>query len=164
MDGADDPVERLRQAVLAAGIEPELVRFQEPVPTASAAAQRLGCEVGAIANSLVFTGERLDGTSEPVLVLASGAHRVDTTVAAAASGLNVRRLRRATAEFVLEHTGQVVGGVGPTGHPTPLRTIIDADLAAYERLWAGAGDRHTMMATSMEDLVRLTGGVVRAVR
>lgn len=162
MDGADDPVEKLRQAVLAAGIEPELVRFQEPVPTASAAAERLGCEVGAIANSLVFDAEGLDGTSASVLVLASGAHRVDTAVVAAA--LNLRRLRRASAEFVLEHTGQVVGGVGPTGHPAPLRTIIDADLAAYQRLWAGAGDPHTMMATSMEDLVRLTGGTVQPVR
>lgn len=156
MSRPTDPAQLFRQALAAAGLEPEIVRFDEPVPTAAAAAQRLGCEVGAIANSLVF-----DADGEPVLVLASGAHRVDTAKVAADLGLP--RLRRASPDFVLEHTGQAVGGVGPTGHPRPLRTVIDADLTAYDRLWAGAGDKHSMVATTVEELVLLTGGAVQPV-
>ncbi len=152
-----DPVESFRRAVQAAGIEPELVRFEEPVPTAAVAAERLGCAVGAIANSLVF-----DADGEPVLVLSSGAHRVDTAKVAADLGL--ARLRRASPEFVLAHTGQAVGGVGPTGHPARLRTVIDTELARHTRVWAGAGDKHTMVATTVADLQRLTGGSVQAVR
>jgi prolyl-tRNA editing enzyme YbaK/EbsC (Cys-tRNA(Pro) deacylase) len=151
-----DPAQVFREAWRAAGLEPEIVHFDEPVPTAAVAAERLGCEVGAIANSLVF-----DADGEPVLVLASGAHRVDTGKVAADLGL--ARLRRASPDFVLEHTGQVVGGVGPTGHPHPLRTVIDADLTAYDRLWAGAGDKHSMVATTVRELELLTGGVVQPV-
>ena len=151
-----EPAQAFLRAWRAAGLEPRIVQFDEPVPTAAAAAQQLGCEVGAIANSLVF-----DAAGEPVLVLASGAHRVDTAKVAADLGLP--RLRRASPDFVLQHTGQVVGGVGPTGHPSPLRTVIDADLAAFDRLWAGAGDPHSMVATTVDELVLLTGGVVQPV-
>jgi prolyl-tRNA editing enzyme YbaK/EbsC (Cys-tRNA(Pro) deacylase) len=101
-------------ALRAAGVRAELRTFDQPVPTAAAAALALGCEVGAIANSLVF---ELDGT--PLLVLASGAHRVDTKKLA--RGLCVGKIRRATPDFVLEHTGQHVGGVAPVGHPRPVR-------------------------------------------
>ena len=94
------------------------------MPTAAAAAEALGCEVGAIANSLVF-----DADGAPLLVLASGAHRVDTGKVAALLG--VTRVRRATPEFVLAATGQEVGGVAPVGHPAPLRTVVDVDLAGF---------------------------------
>lgn len=154
---SSDPVAVLRQAMLASGLEPELVRLDTEVPTAAAAAEQLGCEVGAICNSLVF-----DAAGEPVLILASGAARVDTAKVAAELGLP--KLRRASREFVLEHTGQRVGGVAPAGHPRPLRTVIDPELGRYERLWAGGGDVHTMVAITLDDLVRLTGGEVRPVR
>jgi prolyl-tRNA editing enzyme YbaK/EbsC (Cys-tRNA(Pro) deacylase) len=126
------------------------------VPTAVAAAAALHCEVGAIANSLVF-----DADGAPLLVLASGAHRVDTAKVAALVG--VRRVRRASPEAVLAATGQEVGGVAPVGHPAPLRTVVDADLAAHPVLWAGGGDHHTMVAVTFDDLVRVTGGEVAAV-
>lgn len=133
------------------GAAGEVVEFTEEVPTAAAAAERLGCEIGAIANSLVFT---VDG--EPLLIVASGAHRVDTAHVAALLGLG--KLRRATPEFVLSATGQPVGGVGPIGHPQPIRTVLDQALRAHPTVWAGAGSKHAMFPTSFDELLRITGG------
>jgi len=143
-------------ALEAGGVDAEVRRFDDPVPTAVAAAEALGCEVGAIANSLVF-----DADGEPLLVLASGAHRVDTGKVAALIG--AQKVRRASAEFVLAATGQEVGGVAPTGHPAPLRAVVDIDLAGHPQLWAGGGDHHTMIGLSYDELVRLTGGTPAAV-
>jgi prolyl-tRNA editing enzyme YbaK/EbsC (Cys-tRNA(Pro) deacylase) len=150
------PVELVVAALQAGGVAAGVRRFEAPVPTAAAAAEALGCEVGAIANSLVF-----DADGAPLLVLASGAHRVDTAKVAALVGAD--RVRRATAEFVLAATGQEVGGVAPVGHPRPLRTVVDVDLAAYPLLWAGGGDHHTMFAVTYEDLLRVTAGEAAAV-
>jgi prolyl-tRNA editing enzyme YbaK/EbsC (Cys-tRNA(Pro) deacylase) len=150
------PVELVVAALQAGGVAADVRRFEVPVPTAAAAAEALGCEVGAIANSLVF-----DADGAPLLVLASGAHRVDTAKVAALVGAD--RVRRATAEFVLAATGQEVGGVAPVGHPRPLRTVVDVDLAAHPLLWAGGGDHHTMFAVTYEDLLRVTAGEAAAV-
>lgn len=147
------PVAAVEAALRAAGVQPELRTFTESVPTAAAAAAALGCEVGAIANSLVFAQD-----SSPLLVLASGAHRVDTT--GLAQRLGTGKIRRASPEFVLEHTGQQVGGVAPVGHPRPVPTVIDEDLARFGVLWAGGGDKYTMFATSFDELVAMTGGKV----
>jgi prolyl-tRNA editing enzyme YbaK/EbsC (Cys-tRNA(Pro) deacylase) len=150
------PADRVVAALRAAGIAADVRRFDVPVPTAAAAAEVLGCAAGAIANSLVF-----DADGAPLLVLASGAHRVDTAKVAALVG--AARVRRATPEFVTAATGQEVGGVAPTGHPVPLRTVVDVDLAAHPLLWAGGGDHHTMFSVTYTDLVRLTGGEEAAV-
>lgn len=151
-----NPVDRVVAALAAGGVAADVRRFDVPVPTAVAAAEVLGCAVGAIANSLVFEAD-----GDPVLVLASGAHRVDTGKVAALLG--VQRVRRASAEVVLAATGQEVGGVAPVGHPAPLRTVVDVDLAAHALLWAGGGDHHTMFSATYEDLLRVTGGVPAAV-
>ena len=150
------PVERVVAALQDGGVLADVRRFDDPVPTAAAAAAALGCEVGAIANSLIF-----DADGAPLLVLASGAHRVDTGKVAALIG--VARVRRATPEFVLAVTGQEVGGVAPVGHPSPLRTVVDVDLAEFPLIWAGGGDHHTMFSATYDDLVRLTGGEAAAV-
>jgi prolyl-tRNA editing enzyme YbaK/EbsC (Cys-tRNA(Pro) deacylase) len=149
-------VDRVVAALRAGGVAAEVRRFDEPVPTAAAAAAALGCEVGAIANSLVFEAD-----GEPLLVLASGAHRVDTAKVGALIG--AERVRRASPEFVFAATGQEVGGVAPVGHPAPLRTVVDVDLAGYPVVWAGGGDHHTMFSASYEDLLRVTGGEAAAV-
>lgn len=147
--GDRSAVDRVRRALLAAGLPDTVRTFDDEVPTAAAAAQVLGCELGAIANSLVF---ELEGS--PLLILASGAARVDTDLVA--EQLNSGRIRRASPEFVLEHTGQRVGGVAPVGHPTPLRTLIDIHLSGYPLLWAGAGDHQSMLSITYEDLARVT--------
>jgi prolyl-tRNA editing enzyme YbaK/EbsC (Cys-tRNA(Pro) deacylase) len=107
--------------------------------------------VGAIANSLVFAA---DGT--PLLVMTSGAHRVDTARVAALIG--AREVGRADARSVRAWTGQAIGGVGPVGHPAPIRTLVDVWLAKYDVVWAAAGHPHTVFPTSFDELVRITGG------
>jgi len=129
----------------------EVREFPSAVPTAAAAAGQLGCDVGAIANSLVFAA---DGA--PLLVLTSGAHRVDT--ARVAKLLDLSAVDRADAKSVRAWTGQVIGGVGPVGHPAPIRTLVDNWLARYEVVWAAAGHPHAVFPTSFAELLRITGG------
>lgn len=135
----------------ARGVPGEVRELPEPAPTAAAAAAQLGCEVGAIANSLVFSA---DGV--PLLVMASGAHRVDTGKVATLIGAS--RVRRADPEFVRRATGQTIGGVAPVGHPEPLPTLVDRWLDRYEVVWAAAGHVHTVFPTTFAELVRITGG------
>lgn len=120
--------------------------------TAALAAQALGCEVGAIANSLVF-----EAAGSPVLILTSGSHRVDLDKVAA--DLELPALTRATPQFVKEHTGQVIGGVSPIGHPAPLPTYLDRHLASYPVLWAAAGHPAAVFSTTSAELLRLTGAI-----
>jgi prolyl-tRNA editing enzyme YbaK/EbsC (Cys-tRNA(Pro) deacylase) len=133
------------------GVPGEVRVLQESVPTAAAAAAQLGCEVGAIANSLVF-----DADGAPLLVMTSGAHRVDTSRVAALVGAAV--VGRADARSVRAWTGQVIGGVAPVGHPAPVRTLVDAWLAKYDVVWAAAGHPHAVFPTSFDELLRITGG------
>lgn len=133
------------------GADGEIIELPDSARTAQAAADQLGCEVGAIANSLVF-----DADGAPLLVLTSGAHRVDT--ARVAELVGARKVRRATPEFVREHTGQPIGGVAPLGHPAPIRTLVDVWLDKHERVWAAGGHPHTVFPTSYEELLRVTGG------
>jgi prolyl-tRNA editing enzyme YbaK/EbsC (Cys-tRNA(Pro) deacylase) len=119
--------------------------------TAAQAAAALGTEVGAIVNSLVF-----DAGGEPLLVLTSGAHRVDTAAVAERAG--VPALDRAAPEFVRTHTGFAIGGVSPVGHPAPVRTLVDRWLARHETVWAAAGHPHAVFPTSYDELLRLTNG------
>lgn len=127
----------------------EVVVLPDSVHTAALAAAALGCEIGAIANSLLF-----DADGEPVLVLTSGAHRVDTELTAQRVG--VRQLRRAAPEFVRDHTGQVIGGVSPIGHPAPVPTWIDPWLRRHPVVWAAAGHPAAVFSSTFEELVRLT--------
>ncbi|MEV1147050.1 YbaK/EbsC family protein [Micromonospora sp. NPDC049799] len=133
------------------GVPTEVRLLPEAVHTAAAAAEALGVEVGQIANSLIFEA---DGA--PLLVLTSGAHRVDTPELAASLG--VTRLRRASPSFVKEHTGQVIGGVAPVGHPAPLRTLVDTALEAYDEIWAAGGVPRAVFPTTYSELLRVTAG------
>ncbi|MFB6395778.1 YbaK/EbsC family protein [Polymorphospora lycopeni] len=129
----------------------EVRMLPDAVHTAAAAADALGVEVGQIANSLIF-----DADGEPLLVLTSGAHRVDT--ARVAADLGVTALRRATPEFVRAHTGQPIGGVAPLGHPKPVRTLVDKALAGYGEVWAAGGVPRAVFPTTYDELVRITAG------
>jgi len=139
-------------ALASAGVDGRVQILAEPAPTAQAAADLLGVEVGAIANSLIFA----TAEDEPLLVLTSGAHRVDTARVAALAG--TAALRRAKPEFVLAATGQPIGGVAPIGHPKPIRTFVDTALADHPKVWAAGGIPHAVFPTSYDELVRLTGG------
>ena len=128
----------------------QVVILPDSVHTAALAAEALGCEVGAIANSLLF-----DAGGSPVLILTSGSHRVDTALTAERIG--VEKLKRATPEFVREHTGQVIGGVSPIAHPAPVPTYVDSWLRRYDVLWAAAGHPAAVYSTTYDELVAMTG-------
>ncbi|MFE2283866.1 YbaK/EbsC family protein [Streptomyces sp. NPDC059443] len=145
--------ERVRAVLVTHGLTGDITELPEPGPTAAATAAQLGCEVGAIANSLVFS---VNGT--PLLVLASGAHRVDTRKVARLLGVGRAKIRSASPEFVRQVTGQEVGGVAPVGHPQPLRTLVDVHLDNFPHVWAGAGLHHTVFRTTFTELLKLTDG------
>lgn len=136
------------------GGQGRIVVLPDSVHTAALAAEALGCEVGAIANSLLFAA--VSGEEHlPLLVLTSGAHRVDTAKVAATAGVDA--LERAKPEFVREHTGQVIGGVSPIAHPAPVRTLLDTTLRRYDEIWAAAGHPAAVFSTTYEELLAMTG-------
>ena len=152
MAGADHPnCAAVDAALRAAGASGRVRILDEPAPTASSAAGQLGADVGAIANSLIFTTD----TGEAVLVLASGAHRVDPELLAGL--VDATSVRRANPDEVRAATGQPIGGVAPVGHPAVLRTVIDEDLRAHGEIWAAGGVPHAVFPTTYAELVRLTG-------
>ncbi|GAB7003738.1 YbaK/EbsC family protein [Nocardioides sp. AN3] len=144
-------VVRFREEHAKRGGAGDIVILPDSVHTAALAAATLGCEVGAIANSLLF-----DAAGAPVLVLTSGAHRVDTS--ATATRIGVERLKRASPEFVREHTGQVIGGVSPIGHPAPIPTYVDTWLQRHPVVWAAAGHPATVFSSTYDELLALTDG------
>jgi prolyl-tRNA editing enzyme YbaK/EbsC (Cys-tRNA(Pro) deacylase) len=144
-------VVRVEAALRAAGATGEVRVLDEAGRTAAEAAAALGVEVGQIANSLVFVAD-----GQPLLILTSGRHRVDTEKVAALVGAGL--VGRADADFVREHAGISIGGVSPVGHPRPLRTLVDVALGDYDTVWAAAGHTHAVFPTSFDELVRITAG------
>ena len=144
-------VERVRDALSRAGLRPAIVELPGAARTAKAAAEYLGCEIAQIANSLVFRAETSDSA---LLVMSSGAKRVDVARLAALVGEPVGK---ADADFVRSQTGFAIGGVPPVGHAV-RRTFVERSLAAYRELWAAAGHPHTVFRLSYSELVRITGG------
>lgn len=140
----------INSLLAAAGLPGRVRILPEAAPTAVSAAAQLGVEVGAIVNSLIFS----TAEAEPLLVLTSGAHRVDTAKVAALVG--TARLSRASADFVRTATGQPIGGVAPIGHPAPIRTLLDTDLAAFAEIWAAGGIPHAVFPITYPDLLALT--------
>jgi prolyl-tRNA editing enzyme YbaK/EbsC (Cys-tRNA(Pro) deacylase) len=144
-------VEVVARGLADRGALGEIRVLDNAVRTAAEAAAALGCEVGAIANSLIFMADR-----DPVLILTSGGHRVDTVYVARVIGAD--RLTRASPEQVRAATGQPIGGVAPVGHPVPVRTFVDAALRRYDVIWAAGGIPHAVFPTTFDELVRVTGG------
>jgi prolyl-tRNA editing enzyme YbaK/EbsC (Cys-tRNA(Pro) deacylase) len=148
-------VELVLAALADGGADPSRIARMQVLPdavtTAAAAAEALGVEVGQIANSLVF-----DADGEPLLVLTSGAHRVDTVKVAELIGAT--KVRRASPDFVRAATGQVIGGVAPVGHPAPVRTLVDRALEQYDEIWAAGGIAQSVFPTTCAELVKVTGG------
>ena len=143
--------QRVADTLAALGVSGRVRELPERAATAATAAAQLGVEVGAICNSLVFAAD-----GKPLLVLMSGAHRADVVSLGAVVGAS--SVERATPEFVREHTGQPIGGVAPVGHPKPLRTLVDVELARYDAVWAAGGHPHYVYPTTYEELLRITAG------
>ena len=143
---------RVQEALAAQGFAFEVREFPDSTRTSAEAAAAIGCSVAQIAKSLVFRGAQ---SGKAVLIVASGANRVDPAKAEALLG---EAIKRADADFVREATGFAIGGVPPLGHDRPLVTLIDEDLLAFEEIWAAAGTPNAVFRLSPTDLSDLTGG------
>ena len=152
MTSLSPAVARVEAALRASGIDSAIVELPGAARTAKLAAEFLGCEVGQIANSLVFRGV---DSSAAILVMSSGARRVDTVRLAAIVG---EPIAKADAQFVRAATGFAIGGVAPVGHTGAPRKFVERSLAAYDAVWAAAGHPNTVFRLSYRDLVRITGG------
>jgi prolyl-tRNA editing enzyme YbaK/EbsC (Cys-tRNA(Pro) deacylase) len=142
---------RVREALARLGAQGRVRALDDSARTAQEAATALGIEVGQIANSLIFMAD-----GEPVLVMASGGHRVDTMALAAM--LEVNHVDKASADQVRSATGFAIGGVAPVGHPEPLRTVVDIALSRFDEVWAAGGHPHYVFPTSYDELLRITAG------
>lgn len=143
-------VQAVQNALTAAEAKGQVIVLPDATTTAEQAAAALGVDIGQIVKSLIF-----DADGGPLLVLTSGVNRVDTAKVAKQFGYT--SVKRATPEFVKEHTGQPIGGVAPLGHPKPIPTIVDTALAAYDVIWAAGGIPHAVFPTTYDELVRITG-------
>jgi len=149
--------QRVQDALAAAGVATTIVEYDVPARMSAEAAAVLGCTVAQIAKSLVFRA----ASGAPVLVIASGANRVDEAKVAAQVG---EPIGKADAAFVRECTGYAIGGIPPLGHARPLTTLVDRDLLQHDVVYAAGGTPHAMFPLSPADLVRVAGGGVADVR
>ena len=147
---------RVVDAAAEAGLEIEIHRFPEGTRTAQDAAAAIGCEVAAIAKSIVLASD-----AGPLLVLTSGANRVSYEAVARAVG--VTGVRRADADEARAATGYPIGGTAPWGHPQPLTILCDEDLLAFDTVWAAGGTPDTVFPLPPDELLRITGAQVAAV-
>ena len=143
--------QRVQDALDAAGVATTIVEYDVPARTSAQAAEVLGCSVGQIAKSLVFKAQ----SGRPVLVIASGANRVDEAKVTARGG---EPIGKADATFVREATGYAIGGIPPLGHAQRLVPLIDRDLLAYDVVYAAGGTPHAMFPVTPDALVRVSGG------
>ncbi|HLF88167.1 MAG TPA: YbaK/EbsC family protein [Anaerolineales bacterium] len=144
--------QKVQDALNQFGLSLCVVELPASTRTAVDAATAVGCSVGQIAKSLIFTTKQ---SEKPVLVIASGTNRVNEKRIGELLG---EPIRKADADFVREHTGFVIGGVPPVGHTTPLATFIDEDLLQYRVIWAAAGTPNAVFELTPGDLVKIAGG------
>ncbi len=138
------------------GYQITVIEHAESTRTAQEAADRAGCTLGQITKSLIFKGQT---TGKPILVLTSGANRVNERRIAEYAG---EPIGRADADFVRTVTGFAIGGVPPLGHAQKMETYLDEDLLQYATIWAAAGTPNAIFELTPADLQKMTGG--KAVR
>ncbi len=142
----------VQKTLQSLGANYEAVQLQESTRTAREASEALGCAIGQIVKSIVFCAG-----GQPILVLVSGSNRVNEALLTKIIG---QSLTVASADFVLQHTGQSIGGVAPVGHPVSIPTYIDEDLMQYQQVWAAAGGSHAVFACTPMFLSTL-GTIIR---
>ncbi len=150
--------QKVQEVLKGLGLKLQVVELQETTRTSADAARAVGCEVGQIAKSLVFRGQR---TQRPILVIASGSNRVNEK---RVGELISEPLGKADADFVRQRTGFVIGGVPPVGHAERLEVFIDEDLLRYPEIWAAAGTPNAVFKLTPSDLVRMTEGRVIGIK
>lgn len=150
--------QRVQDALKERGFKNQVFEFQLPTRTAAEAAQAVGCQVGQIAKSIVFRGEKTD---QPILIIASGINRVNEK---RIEELISEPLRKAEANYVRLKTGFVIGGVPPVGHLEKMTILIDEDLLKHKEIWAAAGTPNAVFKLTPSDLMKMTGGRVISIK
>lgn len=149
--------QRFQEALAAEGLDRSVQIMPATTRTSAEAAAAIGCEVGQIAKSLIFRGKQ---SGKAVLVIASGANRVDEKAVRAVIG---EKIGKADAAFVKETTGFAIGGVPPFGHQTESVVVIDEDLMTLREIWAAGGTPFAVFPSTPDELVRATGGIVASI-
>jgi len=150
--------QKIQDALRALGYDYTVIEHAESTRTAQEAADRAGCELGQIVKSLIFRGKT---SGKPILVLTSGANRVDEKRIAAYAG---EPIGRADADFVRAATGFAIGGVPPIGHAQKMETYLDEDFLQHQTIWAAAGTPNAIFELRTEDLQKITDGKVARVK
>jgi prolyl-tRNA editing enzyme YbaK/EbsC (Cys-tRNA(Pro) deacylase) len=140
------------------GYDFTIIEFAESTRTAQEAAVRAGCQLGQIVKSLIFKGQT---SGKPILVLTSGANRVDEKHLNEYAG---EPIGRAEADFVRSVTGFAIGGVPPVGHLQPIETYLDEDFFQYETVWAAAGTPNAIFELSPDALQKMTGAKIARIK
>lgn len=149
---------RIQVLLQEAGLNGQVVEFEQPTRTSAEAAEAIGCSIAEIAKSVVFRGKV---SGQAIVVVASGDNRVCERKVAQLAG---EKLGRADAEFVREQTGYVIGGVSPLGFAQPVRLLLDADLLRFGQIWAAAGTPFSVFPLTPDELRRLTAAEWQDVR
>ena len=150
--------QRVQDVLITFGLSNQVMELPASTRSSADAAKAVGCQVGQIAKSIVFQGEK---THQPILVIASGANRINEQRIQEVHG---EPIGKADAEYVRSHTGFVIGGVPPVGHAEKMAIFIDEDLLNYEEIWAAAGTPNAVFRLTPQDLVKVTGGRVVSIQ
>ena len=150
--------QKVQDQIISLGYNYTVIEHAESTRTAQEAADRAGCELGQIVKSLIFKGKASD---RPILVLTSGANRVDEKRISEYAG---EAIGRADADFVRAVTGFAIGGVPPVGHSQKMETYLDEDFLQFETIWAAAGTPNAIFELKTSDLQKMTGGKVVRVK
>ncbi len=158
MNELSQSAQRVQAALKAVGLDCQVVELPSSTRTAVEAAQAVGCQVGQIVKSLIFRGTE---TNRPILVIASGANRVDEM---RLTELTNEPVTKADADFVRSSTGFAIGGVPPVGLSGPILAFMDEDLLQYASVWSAAGTPHAVFELTPADLRRITGSTVTKIK
>jgi prolyl-tRNA editing enzyme YbaK/EbsC (Cys-tRNA(Pro) deacylase) len=150
--------QKIQNLLNSLGYDYTVIEHAESTRTAQEAADRAGCELGQIVKSLIFRGKT---SGKPILVLTSGANRVDEK---RISGYAGETISRADADFVRTVTGFAIGGVPPIGHAEKMETYLDEDFLSYQTIWAAAGTPNAIFELKTEDLQKMTNGKIAQVK
>jgi prolyl-tRNA editing enzyme YbaK/EbsC (Cys-tRNA(Pro) deacylase) len=150
--------QKIQDLLNSLGYSYSVIEHAESTRTAEEAAQRAGCELGQIVKSLIFRGKT---SGKPILVLTSGANRVDEKRISEYAG---EPIGRADPDFVRSVTGFAIGGIPPLGHVQTMETWLDEDFLQYSHIWAAAGTPKAIFELKTEDLQKVTNGKVVKVK
>ena len=150
--------QKIQTLLNSLGYNYTVIEHAESTRTTHEAADRAGCELGQIVKSLIFRGKT---SGKPILVLTSGANRVDEKRISEYAGESISR---ADADFVRTVTGYAIGGVPPIGHNEKMETYLDEDFLQYKMVWAAAGTPNAIFELTMDDLQKMTEGKITQVK